>query len=598
MKKYWMMAAAALMTLAACEEKVEPNPGDGDTTQPEETVDEITVTPEKKTFTQEGGSQKVMVTSTGEWTLKLDETSEKESAAEWISVKDGVESGKDGDFVTFEVKENYTGKQLSAVYVFTCGKAEAKFTAVSESGEPNFLTLASEATVDLKYDAENVKIELNTNLNYRAVEAAVSEEANSWCSLAFPQEGEGDKVNLIFKIGKNEGEQPRSAVITIKGERVEPVTVTISQRAQTKISTDKTEYSFEQDGGTIDVKVISNVEYTFEVTEGADWIKHSQKEVGVETLTAEAFKGKRTGKVTVTEKNPYPGDEPVKLEIVVRQAAASLVTKAIDLTNTRMKPNWEDGNRPGKDYRTKSQFENFTIELLMRADELTKTMSAVFGNKYWLVMFGDNNMDDGEEYKSNQLQISGGQVCATQHGEGQDIEYWSKDVITNDKLVLDSNKWYHLAVTLEKLESAIHGGRSLIKIYVDGNLIHSGISYNNPFNFYQAAFGTFYFGYAETTNPKLSHFKGKLAELRLWEKALTSEELKAKNHFYQVDPKSSGLVAYWKFNEAKMMDAEMAMQYCIPDETGNGFNMICETLSGSSYSSKVAPKLADVNLPE
>ena len=42
-----------------------------------------------------------------------------------------------------------------------------------------------------------------------------------------------------------------------------------------------------------------------------------------------------------------------------------------------------------------------------------------------------------------------------------------------------------------------------------------------------------------------------MSEVRIWNKALTSSEINAENHFYQVDPASAGLVAYWKFNEGQ-----------------------------------------------
>ena len=44
-------------------------------------------------------------------------------------------------------------------------------------------------------------------------------------------------------------------------------------------------------------------------------------------------------------------------------------------------------------------------------------------------------------------------------------------------------------------------------------------------------------------------FDGMMGEVRLWNKALTSEEIASENHFYKIDPASDGLVAYWKFDE-------------------------------------------------
>ena len=37
--------------------------------------------------------------------------------------------------------------------------------------------------------------------------------------------------------------------------------------------------------------------------------------------------------------------------------------------------------------------------------------------------------------------------------------------------------------------------------------------------------------------------------VRIWNKVLTSAEINAKDHFYQVEPDADGLVSYWKFDE-------------------------------------------------
>ena len=44
-------------------------------------------------------------------------------------------------------------------------------------------------------------------------------------------------------------------------------------------------------------------------------------------------------------------------------------------------------------------------------------------------------------------------------------------------------------------------------------------------------------------------FDGAVSEVRIWNRALTAEEIQATNHFYTVEPDSEGLIAYWKFND-------------------------------------------------
>ena len=42
-----------------------------------------------------------------------------------------------------------------------------------------------------------------------------------------------------------------------------------------------------------------------------------------------------------------------------------------------------------------------------------------------------------------------------------------------------------------------------------------------------------------------------MTEIRIWNKALTADEINAPNHFYTVDPNSEGLFSYWKFVEGE-----------------------------------------------
>lgn len=574
--------AAALLTLAACEEKPAGNPGGG---QPG-AADEISLNPESAMFFKDGGSKQVMITSSGEWTMK------PEASYDWISAS--AENGQDGDVVKFTAKENYSGQQKTAVFVFTCGKAEAKFTAVSESGVQNSLSIVSEKSLDLKYNhTESIIVELNTNLNYRDVKVTIPEDAKTWCKFNTALEGdEPNKVKLVFQLEQNDGDNVRSTEITLSGERVEPVSLKISQRAQTKISTDKEEYAFDPEGGKIEVKVTANVKYKFEVTEGSDWVKHSHKAEGVEELTAGASSTNRKAMVKITETEPFPGDQPLVLEIPVRQVTKSLVSKAVDMTNFRMRPSWEEGTKGAK-------FENFTIELLLRADELTKQISSVFGIEgYLLVRCGDVGVSP------NHIHVAGSQVAANSNGMGGYLGGENVKIINNN-MQLETKKWYHVALTMETYDGGMFAARSLVRVYIDGEEVHHGLTYNSPFDLASHLGNSwdpwtpvhrFWFGYSWDN---ARDFRGKMTEIRLWNKALKSADLKAENHFYNVDPKSEGLVAYWKCNEAKLVDVESTRSYCIPDETGNGYSMICETLDTASdqWSNKTAPKLVDVSLP-
>ncbi|MGN1245176.1 MAG: LamG-like jellyroll fold domain-containing protein, partial [Muribaculaceae bacterium] len=58
--------------------------------------------------------------------------------------------------------------------------------------------------------------------------------------------------------------------------------------------------------------------------------------------------------------------------------------------------------------------------------------------------------------------------------------------------------------------------------------------------------------------------EGNICEVRVWNRVLTKDEINSKDHFYEVNPQSDGLVSYWRFNEGAGTS--------ILDHTGNGNN--------------------------
>ena len=73
----------------------------------------------------------------------------------------------------------------------------------------------------------------------------------------------------------------------------------------------------------------------------------------------------------------------------------------------------------------------------------------------------------------------------------------------------------------------------------------------------------FYIGYSYDGN---RYVDGCVSEMRVWNRILTSDEINAPYHFYDVDPQSPGLVAYWKFDEGAGKDIK---------DYANGYNLTC-----------------------
>ena len=100
--------------------------------------------------------------------------------------------------------------------------------------------------------------------------------------------------------------------------------------------------------------------------------------------------------------------------------------------------------------------------------------------------------------------------------------------------------WHHLAVTYDSNAGSV-------AIYIDGKTVASGSYQFGPVNLYDPTLTDPVFHIGKSYNEK-RWFNGDMAEVRIWNRALSADEINAKGHFYGVDATSNGLLAYWKLN--------------------------------------------------
>ncbi|MBD3590596.1 DUF1735 and LamG domain-containing protein [Bacteroides sp. GM023] len=226
---------------------------------------------------------------------------------------------------------------------------------------------------------------------------------------------------------------------------------------------------------------------------------------------------------------------------------ASLINVVCNLSENRAYPDFND------DARFNNMKEN-TLEILFNASQLKSEISTLMGieGKY-LLRIGDAGVP------SNQLQLS------TSNGN-----------LTNSDLQFDSNKWYHVAVTFKEGETKIYidGVEKASKKYSSLNTVSLGTKHSDESG---GQARCFWIGYSY--NEQRS-FNGSVAEARIWNRALSAEEIQAVNHFYTVNPTSEGLIAYWKFDEGEGQT--------VKDYSSSGYNLTIENL----------PKWEFVTLPE
>ena len=214
-----------------------------------------------------------------------------------------------------------------------------------------------------------------------------------------------------------------------------------------------------------------------------------------------------------------------------------------------------DDNRAWVEWKNKAPLQNmeeFTLEALVNANSFTnEEISTIMGiEDNFLIRTGDNL------HQKNQLNIAYGKDV----GEEQN----ARGSLFVEKPLLETGQWYHIAVTFD---------RGYIKVYVDGELVAEKeasvaggeVLESVDFTTGESKPGTtgrpdeddgrpraFWFGYSYTTDdPTARDFDGMIAEARIWNRPLSADEINAENHFYKVSPDSEGLVAYWKFCDAK-----------------------------------------------
>ncbi len=104
---------------------------------------------------------------------------------------------------------------------------------------------------------------------------------------------------------------------------------------------------------------------------------------------------------------------------------------------------------------------------------------------------------------------------------------------------VNDGQWHHVACTFASSDPA---NISSVKLYVDGRL--DTISDQTGYSLNTASGDDVRIA----TDYANRYFKGQIAEVRIWNKARTAEEIQADLH-QRLTGKESGLVGYWQFNQ-------------------------------------------------
>jgi hypothetical protein len=164
----------------------------------------------------------------------------------------------------------------------------------------------------------------------------------------------------------------------------------------------------------------------------------------------------------------------------------------------------------------------FTAEVLVRQNVAGRLISTLMGTEGgYLLRIGDAGVPD------TQLQIA----CSQNR--------------TNSDMNFTLGKWTHVACVFDKGYTTVYfDGRKVLDRASAGRSSVTWGAYGSDKGEVNGRYFWLSYSYANDR-----YLDGEMSEVRIWDRCLTEEEINSDNHFYTVDPNSTGLIAYWKLDD-------------------------------------------------
>ncbi len=211
--------------------------------------DVFTVSPDSLSFSPEGGEAKVTIHANVEYEFDSGE------AASWIE-----ESGRSGESRTYTISINSTGENRTGVLTFTSG-SQVRTVTIRQSGA---YIRPAQSRLDIGPDAAEGGIAVESNIPF-----SVS-STDEWLT-ASPGDGK-----IAWAATAYSGWDSRSAGIILSAPRFGASdTIMIVQSAPSQIEISQKEFSLTPAGGTVELHVKSNKEYTYRIDGAHEWISEA-----------------------------------------------------------------------------------------------------------------------------------------------------------------------------------------------------------------------------------------------------------------------------------------------------------------------------------
>ena len=282
-------------------------------------------------------------------------------------------------------------------------------------------------------------------------------------------------------------------------------------------------YKIGQDAGELRVKITGG---DWTVAEPAqNWLKFERRDGDVAVFSYAAASHRfRSQEVEVSQVDP-DGNTSSRTFVVSG-------TDVMNFTQTFAVADFS-GNEALK------EVTELTLEALICPTAFPNMINTIMGVEgKFLIRLGDSG------YPSNQVQLA---FAGGKSSPGALAE-------------IEKDAWTHLAVTMDPKDGNIRFYINGENVYTDAKNVVADITD---------------FKIGRSANYTTRFFTGYMAEIRVWTRALAEAEINAPDHFYAVDPKSDGLLAYWRCDDGYGSS--------LKDATGHGYNCSGDWAENSNW---------------
>ncbi len=279
--------------------------------------EKVTVTQMQKDAIVIGENRYDIAPEGGEFTVRVGHNIDYKTTidADWIT-KVNTKAYEE-DRLTFRVAEN-SGESREGKIIFKSNDNKITQTITVSQAKGGGYIQISKTEYNVSAETQVLDITVKSDLEFEVMNPNVS-----WLTKVSVT-NDAEIYTLRYRVSANTSYSSRSTEIKIKNpETGEVHIITVIQAQKDVLSITKKTYEIGTEGGTVEVKVQTNVEY--DVTPGVSWItKVNTKAYGEEsvTLNVASYSGNdsRQGKVTFTSK-----DEKLKQEITITQLAGDII---------------------------------------------------------------------------------------------------------------------------------------------------------------------------------------------------------------------------------------------------------------------------------